>query len=100
MSSERSESRHLQRSLHSACPAIAGLTPVGMTREKTLRAFSNDFYDKSPFIQSGTPVYLCSHTLRSFVVGHPERAKRVEGPFVIQPLRAKSCQAESLTSES
>ena len=49
MSSERSESGHLQRSLHSARPAIAGLTPVGMTSEKTLRAFSNDFCDKFPF---------------------------------------------------
>jgi len=34
MSSERSESRHLQRSLRSARPAIAELSPVGMTREK------------------------------------------------------------------
>ena len=91
MSSERSESRHLKRSLHSARPTIAGLTPVGMTSEKTLRAFSNDFCDKSPFILSGAPVYLCSPTLRFFVVGHPERAKRVEGSLIIQPLQAKSC---------
>jgi len=85
MSSERSESRHLKRSLHSARPAIAELSPVGMTREKTLRAFSTDFCDKSPFIRSGTPVCQCLPTLRSFVLGYPERAQRVEGSHLHSP---------------
>jgi len=44
MSSERSEWRHLKRSLHSARPAIAGLSPVGMTREKNITRFQHRFF--------------------------------------------------------
>ena len=44
MSSERSESRHRQRSLHSARPAIAGLSPVGMTSEKPKRAYCTQYF--------------------------------------------------------
>ena len=91
MSSERSESGHLQRSLHSARPAIAGLTPVGMTSEKTLRAFSNDFCDKFPFYPERCSCLLVFAYVEVLRGGSPLPSAVNRGSLVIQPLQAKSC---------